>query len=131
MENPDNTVEMDYFYTSESDKSLDFIKNFRENYEKFSRDDVTFTPHIVTWACTHCDSEFKRKECVSDGKYCAMNHQSTYIQGYDVIMEDLREKCLWMKLKAEGNEEKWWQYMQYVHRLCYEEVNEECSKKGH
>lgn len=21
--------------------------------------------------------------------------------------------------------------MQYVHRLCYEEVNEECSRKGH
>lgn len=74
MENPDNTVEMEYFYTSDSDKALDFIKNFREDYEKFSRDDVAFTPHIVTWACPHCDSEFKKKECVSDGKYCAMNH---------------------------------------------------------
>lgn len=79
MENPDNTVELDYFYTSDSDKSLDFIRNFKESYEKFTRAEVDFTPHIVTWACPQCDSEFKRKECVSDGKYCAMNHQSTYV----------------------------------------------------
>jgi hypothetical protein len=74
MENPDNKVEWQFFYTSDNDKSLDFIRNFREYNEKFDNTNTEFSPHIVTWACPNCDSDFKKKECVSDGKYCAMNH---------------------------------------------------------
>lgn len=45
----------------------------------------------MTWACPHCDSEYKRANCVSDGKYCAM--QSSYnleVDGTEVILENLR-----------------------------------------
>lgn len=95
------------------------------------QEEVSFEPKFVTWACPYCDSDYKRKECVSDGKYCAMNHRGTNVQGKDIIMEDLREYCLYKMLKDEKQEAKWWEYMQYVHRMCYEEVNEECSKMGH
>jgi hypothetical protein len=74
MENPDNTVEWQLFYTSMNDKALDFVKNFEDYFAKFQKTEVDFTPRIVTWACPNCDADFKRKECVSDGKYCAMNH---------------------------------------------------------
>ena len=63
--------------------------------------EAEFEPHIVTWACTSCDSEFKKKECLSNGRYCAMNHKGTYIQGKDILMEDLREKCLYKIVKAD------------------------------
>lgn len=46
-------------------------------------------------------------------------------------MEDLREYCLFESLKAAKAQNKWWEYMKYVHRMCYEEVTEECSKLGH
>ena len=74
MENPDNTVEWSLWYTSSNDKALDFIKYFSEDMKKFSAEDVEFDPKFVTWSCTNCDSDFKRKECVSNGRYCAMNH---------------------------------------------------------
>lgn len=109
---------------------MDFIKNF--NQDVVSLDTTAeFTPRIVTWACTSCDSELKKKECVSNGKYCAMNHKGTYVQGKDIIMEDLREKCLHTLLKEDKAVNKWWDYMAYVHKMCYEEVNEDCSKMGH
>lgn len=60
-----------------------------------------------------------------------MNHKGAYIQGKDIIMEDLREKCLFNILKEDKQVAKWWDYMAYVHKMCYEEVNEECSKLGH
>ncbi len=85
----------------------------------------------MTWACTSCDAEFKRKECLSNGRYCAMNHKGTYIQGKDILLEDLRQKCLYDNLENEGKTELWWDYMKYVHRMCYEEINENCSKLGH
>ena len=60
-----------------------------------------------------------------------MNHKGGYIQGKDILMEDLRELCLFKNLKANGQALKWWDYMTYVHKMCYEEINEECSKLGH
>jgi hypothetical protein len=131
MYNPANTVEWQFFYTSSNDRALDFIKNFRENIEKFGTDDIEFTPRFVTWSCLNCDPEYKKKDCISNGKYCAMNHRGSYIQGKDIIMEDLREHCLFNNLKAKGQVLKWWEYMSYVHKMCYEEINEECSKLGH
>ena len=85
----------------------------------------------MTWSCPYCDSDFKRKECFSDGKYCAMNHRGTNVIGKDILEEDLREYCLFKLLKQDDQEAKWWEYMQYAHRMCYEEINEECSKMGH
>jgi hypothetical protein len=74
MINPDNTVEWSLWYTSSNDRALDFVKYFYEDMQKFTVQDVEFTPKFVTWACPNCESDFKKKECVSDGKYCAMNH---------------------------------------------------------
>lgn len=46
-------------------------------------------------------------------------------------MEDLREHCLYKNLKATGQQTKWWDYMKYVHKMCLEQITEECSKLGH
>ena len=131
MENPDNTVEMQLWYTSSNDRAMDFIQYFAEEIDKFDKEDVEFVPRIVTWSCPSCDNDFKKKECVSGGKYCAMNYQSTYILGRDIIIEDLREVCLYKNLKSQGKEKDWWKYMDRVHELCYEYVTEDCSKSGH
>jgi hypothetical protein len=93
MQNHDNVVKYEIWYTSSNDKALDFIKNFKDNHVSLS-DSVQFQPRIVTWNCTNCDSDYKKKECFSGGKYCANNHKGTYIQGKDILMEDLREVCL-------------------------------------
>ncbi len=60
-----------------------------------------------------------------------MNHQSAYIEGKDILMEDLRQKCLFKVVSKQNNQDKWWEYMQYVHKMCYEEITEDCSKLGH
>lgn len=59
MENPDNRVEWSLWYTSISDKALDFIRNFKTYHKKFHPDDTQFEPRIVTWSCPNCDSEIK------------------------------------------------------------------------
>ena len=130
FENIENEVNWQFWYTSANDKALDFIRNFKESQEKVASD-VTFEPKLVTWACPMCDSDFKRKECFSDGKYCAMNHRGTNVVGKDILQEDLRQHCLFSLLKKEEQSGKWWEYMQYAHRMCYDEITEECSKMGH
>jgi hypothetical protein len=76
--NKENKIKWELWYTSTNDKALDFVRNFRDNALLLGPF-AEFNPRIVTWACTSCDAEFKRKECLSNGRYCAMNHKGTYI----------------------------------------------------
>jgi hypothetical protein len=58
MENPDNWVEYDIWFTSTDDWALDFIDNFAE-YDKLLGENVLMTPHYVTFDCSDCDASFK------------------------------------------------------------------------
>jgi len=73
MKHPDNTVEMELWYSSANVLALDFIKEF-DKYMKDLQDYLDFTPRFVTWGCTACTKAFKQRECFSEGKYCAPNH---------------------------------------------------------
>jgi len=89
MENPDNRVEYDIWYTSTDDRAMDFIDNFMQ-YDKLLGDKVLMTPHYVTFDCRDCDEEYKKKECFDNGKFCALNHKNVKMNGQEIIKEDIR-----------------------------------------
>lgn len=80
MENPDNRVEYDIWYTSTDDRALDFINNFKE-YDLLFGTNTLMTPHFVTFDCSDCDKSFIQKECFGNGKYCALNHRTVKMDG--------------------------------------------------
>ena len=89
-----NIVDASIWYSSSDDKAIDFVKNMAEYIEPIINH-VNFQPKFVTWACPHCDSAYKRKNCVSNGKYCAMqSSHNNDIDGVEIIMENLREHCI-------------------------------------
>ena len=54
------------------------------------------------------------------------------IKGRDIILEDLREKCLYAQLYSKSSTRSlWWQYMDTVHSTCYDVINEGCSQRAH
>jgi len=54
------------------------------------------------------------------------------MKGRDIILEDLREMCLYKQAYAkESTRYQWWGYMKYVHTNCYNYINEDCSKEAH
>lgn len=86
----DGHVVVNYWYTAGDDRSMDFIRDVSKYVERLS-DIITWEPRFVTWACPHCDEAMKKRDCVSDGKYCAMKHNSRLkVDGKDIIMENLR-----------------------------------------
>ena len=90
-----NKVDAAFWYSSGDDKALDFVKNMADYIEPITKE-VNFQPKFVSWACPHCDSEYKRKNCVSDGKYCAMQTAfNNDMNGVDIIMENLRQHCVY------------------------------------
>jgi hypothetical protein len=54
------------------------------------------------------------------------------ILGRDIILEDLRQKCIYNEAYLYTSDRyKWWAYIKYVHMNCYNVINEECSKAAH
>lgn len=131
MEKPDDRVEYDLWFTSSNDRALDFISDFKEHDEKFG-EKVLMTPRYVFWKCTYCEDEYLKNDCYGGGRYCAVEPSNEDIKGREIILEDLREKCLYRKTYNDLNQRKlWWDYMTYVHQNCYNVINEDCSRRGH
>lgn len=64
-----DNVNAEFWYTSSDDRSLDLINDLAEYIVPISN--IDFVPKFVTWACPNCDSDYKKLNCLSDGKYCA------------------------------------------------------------
>ena len=95
MTAPDNHVEYMIWMSSSNDKALDFIEDFKQ-YETRFGDQVTMTPHYNFWACKdNCEKKFTDKHCFGAGKYCAADTNHKTLTGKDIIMEDLREICIY------------------------------------
>lgn len=50
LENPDNRVEWDFWYSSTSNKAYDFLRAYKEYHFKLG-DKTLFTPKISFWSC--------------------------------------------------------------------------------
>lgn len=55
----DGHVMVNYWYTSGDDRSLDFVRDISKYVEKLSSS-IIWQPRFVTWACPHCDDDFKK-----------------------------------------------------------------------
>jgi hypothetical protein len=92
--NDQDKVFFDFWYTSSSARSLDFLEDFHPMEEKL-HGVAEFTPHFVFWDCPDCDPNYTSNDCFGGGKYCALEPSNMNIKGQEIILEDLRQACLW------------------------------------
>lgn len=132
MGRPDNRVEYDIWYSSSDQKMLDFIEDFQLLDQKFDNS-VLMTPHFRFWECLDCEQSYTDINCFANGKYCGHDARNLDLKGRDIILEDLRQLCVY-KRAYEGNDNHrniWWDYLKEYHSLCYGSVSEECSRGAH
>ena len=71
---PDNSVEVDLWYSTSLDLGLHLSTELAAMSTTFSVDHANqplFTPRIASYRCLQCTEEFRLENCVSDGLYCA------------------------------------------------------------
>ena len=113
-------MKVDFFYVPSSQYSHKFIEALREVYLKL-KDRMIFEPHIVTF--TSKSNEYITNNCVSQGKYCAFDPDNEGpITGKDVIMEALRQKCIY-----KAGITQYFYYMDMFFTQCITKFTEECS----
>ena len=132
------TVEM--WYSSSDDRSLDFIVNTGEHLKGMLKN-INFQPHFVSWPCPKCDQSFKEENCLSDGKYCALQHDKqiwhtgtvnlkTNLSGKNILMENLRQFCLYVKLSEDNRGHEFFEYVKTVHEICGSRISQDCHQMG-
>lgn len=105
-----------------SEYSHRFIGSLGEVYAKL-KDRMIFEPHVVTFSSK--SNEYISNNCIAHGKYCAFDPDNEGpITGRDVLMEALRQKCIY---KAGINQ--YFYYMSLFYDECITKFTEECSKR--
>eukprot|EP00354_Favella_ehrenbergii_P000953 CAMPEP_0170467692 /NCGR_PEP_ID=MMETSP0123-20130129/11183_1 /TAXON_ID=182087 /ORGANISM="Favella ehrenbergii, Strain Fehren 1" /LENGTH=175 /DNA_ID=CAMNT_0010734137 /DNA_START=358 /DNA_END=882 /DNA_ORIENTATION=- len=99
-------VSVDFWFTSSSDRAIDFLEDFKK-IETQLGDKMKFKPRYVFWECTNCDEKYLENDCFGGGKYCAVESSNANIKGRDIVLEDLRQICLWNEFSANGEALKW------------------------
>lgn len=128
---PENDiVKYDFWFTSSSDRALNFLEDFSTMHQKLDNL-VVFTPRYVFWECMHCDQQYLDNDCYGGGKYCAVEPSNANIKGHEIVLEDLRQLCLWEDLDSRNMTSKWWAYIHEVHASCNSVINMDCSKNAH
>lgn len=136
---PDNRVEWSFWTSSNDDESINFVKNFKEVSAELG-DAAELTPHYLiidgnTFDCvTDQESLPCAKQCSHGGRYCAEDPEHDFdvgLDGEDVVLENLRQICIWQVTNSTGEQHKWWDYVQLFDSNCEvdEDYNERCSKE--
>lgn len=116
MENPDDRVEYDIWYVPTQNTSYQFISKFHP-YNKHLGKNVLMTPRMVLSSCVHCGNDWD-EFCYSGHKYCAAPDQNQVQKGREIILEGLRQKCIYNISFDKDQGEKWWDYIDYVKSYC-------------
>jgi hypothetical protein len=141
---PDNHVEWELWTSSNDDNSIEFKHQFQLPATRLGLNH-TFTPHFLTIDGDWFDCTTKTglppphdwrcgKQCTNSGRYCAEDpeqDQGSGRDGEDVVMENVRQICLWGAVNATGQEGIWWDYVEAFHHNCSKSdatFNQACSE---
>uniref|UniRef100_A0A0C9RL72 TSA: Wollemia nobilis Ref_Wollemi_Transcript_12720_2298 transcribed RNA sequence n=1 Tax=Wollemia nobilis TaxID=56998 RepID=A0A0C9RL72_9CONI len=130
LPHPDARVEYELWTNSNDecgskcDIQMGFLKNFKGASQILEKNGYTqFTPHYITW---YCPQAFTRTlqckvQCINHGRYCAPDPEQDLSRGYDgkdVVIENLRQLCVYRVASESKRPWVWWDYVTDFHVRC-------------
>lgn len=139
---PDDRVEYELWTNSNDecgtkcDMLMEFVKDFKGAAQILERGGYSqFTPHYITWYCPRAFiiSRQCKSQCINHGRYCAPDPEQDFSQGYegkDVVIENLRQLCVFRVANESGRPWVWWDYVTDFQIRCpmkEKKYNKECA----
>ncbi|KAK1359022.1 Vacuolar-sorting receptor 1 [Heracleum sosnowskyi] len=139
---PDERVEYELWTNSNDecgmkcDILMDFVKDFKGAAQILEKGGFTqFTPHYITWFCPmeFTISKQCKSQCINYGRYCAPDPEQDFSSGYegkDVVIENLRQLCVFKVANETQNTWVWWDYVTDFQIRCpmkEKKYNKECA----
>ena len=130
IENKNNTVNFDIWYTPDIENVYTFLKDFQkyydllENYAKMS-------VHFVTYPHFQYDENSKspKEDCLGSGKYCIRPGKLGITDGSLIVSETIRQKCIFDKVSKNDKVILFFKFMERFHEKCIlkDQFNQICS----
>jgi hypothetical protein len=126
IDNPDNRVEYDLYYSLGDIKALQILKELKPYHERLGST-VYFTPHFVVNNISYNYLD----ECLFNGKYCMAVTDREYVKstGKELLDEVVRQKCIYKSVKDEENGNKFFSYIENIITFCNGTYTPDCSLK--
>ncbi|CAM8974203.1 unnamed protein product [Rhodiola kirilowii] len=139
---PDDRVEYELWTNSNDecgvkcDMLMEFLKDFKGAAQILEKGGYTqFTPHYITWYCPHAFTVSKqcKSQCINHGRYCAPDPEQDFSSGYDgkdVVIENLRQLCVFKDAQEKKRPWVWWDYVTDFQIRCpmkEKKYNAECA----
>lgn len=129
MNNPDNRVEYDIWYTSGDIRALEYISSMRQYNDKLSTN-ALMTPHLIVRSCLYCSDMDPDCRMYGNVLYCAGFSKVIELTGRDSLTLGVDELCIYKTYKDEDNAKKWWDYMQQVYECREVKFSQDCIMKA-
>lgn len=120
---PDERVEYE-LWTNSNDECgtkcnmlMEFVKDFKGAAQILEKGGYSqFTPHYITWYCPQAFTVSRqcKSQCINRGRYCAPDPEQDFSQGYegkDVVIENLRQLCVFRVANESKRPWIWWDYV--------------------
>uniref|UniRef100_A0A1J3D558 Vacuolar-sorting receptor 4 n=1 Tax=Noccaea caerulescens TaxID=107243 RepID=A0A1J3D558_NOCCA len=139
---PDDRVEYELWTNSNDecgvkcDMLMEFVKDFKGAAQILEKGGYTqFRPHYITWYCPHAFTLSRqcKSQCINKGRYCAPDPEQDFSSGYDgkdVVVENLRQLCVYKVANETGKPWVWWDYVTDFQIRCpmkEKKYNKECA----
>ncbi|XP_008788526.1 vacuolar-sorting receptor 1-like [Phoenix dactylifera] len=123
LPHPDERVEYEFWTNSNDecgpkcDSQIEFVKSFKGPAQILEKKGYTqFTPHYITWYCPEAFilSKQCKSQCINHGRYCAPDPEQDFSRGYDgkdVVIQNLRQVCVFKVANESGKPWLWWDYV--------------------
>ena len=112
------------FFSSANKKIYRLIKEFY-SYYVLLKNYTHFTPHYISHESKLYadDKDIQSDNCLSNGKYCASpRYDLNVFQGKYILLEDIRQKCLYNLVTPQGDSSIYFQYMIKFYDDCIAQV---------
>lgn len=139
---PDDRVEYELWTNSNDecgskcDMLMEFVKDFKGAAQILEKGGYSqFTPHYITWYCPQAFTVSRqcKSQCINHGRYCAPDPEQDFSQGYegkDVVIENLRQLCVFRVANGSKRPWVWWDYVTDFQIRCpmkQKKYNKECA----
>ncbi|KAL1193981.1 Vacuolar-sorting receptor 4 [Cardamine amara subsp. amara] len=140
---PDDRVEYELWTNSNDecgvkcDMLMEFVKDFKGAAQILEKGGFTqFRPHYITWYCPHAFTLSRqcKSQCINKGRYCAPDPEQDFSSGYDgkdVVVENLRQLCVYKVANETGKPWVWWDYVTDFQIRCpmkEKKYNKDCAE---
>ncbi|KAG8091486.1 hypothetical protein GUJ93_ZPchr0012g19527 [Zizania palustris] len=140
---PDDRVEYELWTNSNDecgpkcDMLMNFLKEFKGAAQLLEKGGYSqFTPHYITWYCPQAFVVSKqcKSQCINHGRYCAPDPEQDFSTGYegkDVVVENLRQLCVFKVASEIKKPWIWWDYVTDFHIRCPmkdKKYNKKCAE---